>query len=291
MYSIQDDHYNYVDYRIYDLDDTYNNRKGHVHHRLEVSMAIEGEGHYWIEDKCYTIHPGDIFIIGNGISHGIYLTEGQNLKNMVFHFEPCFIWSGITDQMNRHYLDAFLNQTDDFQHKIDTSTYIYGDIKELMLKMSKEFKAKEMDHDLIIKSYLMTMLVLLNRNYAKYLDMEEDRMKQRINYRRFQEVIDYIHSCYNQNIRLSQLADMVHLESTYFSKLFKELNGLSPISYINHVRINKAMDIMKVDNQITLEEVSWQCGFKSYSNFKRIFKNIRNESPSFYRKRVDLGNR
>ena len=56
------------------------------------------------------------------------------------------------------------------------------------------------------------------------------------------EAIAYIDRHLSENIRLADLAAIAHVSPAYFSTLFKRLNGLSPIEYIVHKRIQLAVE-------------------------------------------------
>ncbi|WP_105616991.1 helix-turn-helix transcriptional regulator [Vallitalea okinawensis] len=282
MQCIEDIHHKYIDYHIYNLNDQYDNKAGHSHHRFEISLILQGEGTYQINGKMYEIQAGDIYIIGNDIQHGLHVKEGCSVKNMVFHFEPRFIWAGGLDQMNRNYLRTFIGQSKSFNHRLSPELPITKMLTNLLVQCSSEFERHQLDYDLLIKSTFMTILVWINRHYAESFEVDSKR-QSRVDYYRMNEVISYIHQHFMDAIRLDDLAALAHLEPSYFSKVFKEINGISPVSYINYVRIDKAIRMLR-DYHCTLEQVSWKCGFKSYSNFVKIFKKIRNETPSTYRR-------
>ena len=67
--------------------------------------------------------------------------------------------------------------------------------------------------------------------------------------------INYILENYNKPLKNDELANLTGLSTIYFRKLFTETYGISPIAYINKLRIKKAKDILKSDFE-SLTEVS-----------------------------------
>ena len=48
--------------------------------------------------------------------------------------------------------------------------------------------------------------------------------------------------------------------------------------YLNHIRINKAIDLIK-QGDLTMTEISSECGFDTIRNFNRVFKQITGSTP------------
>ena len=55
---------------------------------------------------------------------------------------------------------------------------------------------------------------------------------------------DYIHSNYMKDISLSDAAEYINLNPAYLGKLYRMETGDSFVHYINHVRIEKAKELL-----------------------------------------------
>lgn len=75
-----------------------------------------------------------------------------------------------------------------------------------------------------------------------------------------------------KNLRMDQLARMLHTNRTYISRIINEDYGCSFSDYINRKRIEYACSIMRSDNRITQEQVAEKSGFTQASSFSRAFK-------------------
>ena len=70
----------------------------------------------------------------------------------------------------------------------------------------------------------------------------------------------------------------------YFRKAFKQIIGISPLKYINSLRIHYATALM-YNPSLSIADIAQQTGFNDLNNFTRIFTSIHGMAPSVYRKR------
>tara|TARA_B100000609_G_C17095514_1_gene371652 strand:- start:51 stop:824 length:774 start_codon:yes stop_codon:yes gene_type:complete len=100
---------------------------------------------------------------------------------------------------------------------------------------------------------------------------------------RFEPVFAYIQHNLAKQIRLRDLAALVHLELTYFSHLFKNHTGLSPSQYIIRRRVHAAQ-MHLAESDLPLSEIALQTGFYDAYHLSRTFKKQLGLTPSTYRK-------
>jgi AraC-like DNA-binding protein len=109
--------------------------------------------------------------------------------------------------------------------------------------------------------------------------------------RRVKRVQNYIAQHFAEKVRLEDVAEMVGMTTTSFSRFFKLRTG-SPFSeYLIDVRIGHAARSL-IDSTMSVSEICYQCGFNNLSNFNRLFKQKKGYSPtefrSFYQKKKIL---
>ena len=100
--------------------------------------------------------------------------------------------------------------------------------------------------------------------------------------RRVQKVQAYIDAHYKESIRLADLADLAGMTPTAFSRFFKLRTGKSISDYIIDVRLGHASRML-VDSTTSIAEICYDCGFNNISNFNRIFKKKKGQSPKVFR--------
>lgn len=102
------------------------------------------------------------------------------------------------------------------------------------------------------------------------------------------QVKDYIDSNFFEELTLMSLAKKFNVESSYFSKVFRQETGDNLTSYIAKKRINKAKEYMK-DSKINLTEIAFMIGYDDYTYFNRVFRKMAGISPRDYRNELNAG--
>lgn len=86
------------------------------------------------------------------------------------------------------------------------------------------------------------------------------------------------------------LAEMVRrsgLSERTFKRRFRDATGLSPVAYVQRLRIEDAKRRLE-RTEASVDEVSWQVGYEEPAFFRRLFKRLTGLAPSAYRKRFRL---
>lgn len=78
----------------------------------------------------------------------------------------------------------------------------------------------------------------------------------------------------------AQAAEFMHMSEAYFSRYFKRMTGLTFSGYLNVLRVDKAVQILAAEPQITKAELMARCGFNTLRNFNRVFKEVTGYAPS-----------
>ena len=102
---------------------------------------------------------------------------------------------------------------------------------------------------------------------------------------RLRPVVEYIGEHYGEKIYIETLADMITVSPDYFTKMFKESIGKTPIDYINGIRVNHALALL-TESDISVNDISDMLGFSNPNYFHKIFKQYIDTSPLAYRKSV-----
>jgi transcriptional regulator GlxA family with amidase domain len=95
-------------------------------------------------------------------------------------------------------------------------------------------------------------------------------------------VCAYIESFYAEPIYVEQLATMVGLGKSAFSRLFRKSTGRTVPQFVNGVRVAHACRLL-VETDLTVSQISRDCGFVSPAHFQRQFREQQQCSPLHYR--------
>jgi AraC-like DNA-binding protein len=94
---------------------------------------------------------------------------------------------------------------------------------------------------------------------------------------------EYIRKHYSDKVTLNDMAKQFGFHPHYIIKMFNQRVGMSPIQYLQEIRLLKAMEFLEQTN-MTVTEISESIGLTT-SYFSRLFHERKGESPSQYRKK------
>ena len=93
--------------------------------------------------------------------------------------------------------------------------------------------------------------------------------------------LEYIENHLQDSFAIDILSTLCHMNISMFRRKFKSFTGMSPLKYINLLRIEKAKEMLKSE-LYTQTEIAESCGFNTTSYFVKIFKSITGNSPGKY---------
>jgi YesN/AraC family two-component response regulator len=97
--------------------------------------------------------------------------------------------------------------------------------------------------------------------------------------------IKYINEHFTEDIALKKLADIEHYNISYYSEWFKNKMNVSPIEYIQNLRVKKAKELL-LNTNLTILQISQIVGYEHNSSFTRVFKYLENISPTEFRRKI-----
>lgn len=252
----------------------------HIHHTLELSMVVSGNGEYRAGDLVYPVSAGDIVLFNNIESHAMWNTGTEPLLNVALEFEPRFIWSDPLYSFDQAFLAMFFTRNEHFRHKLDRDNPAFDSIQHQFREIRQEFIAQLPRYEVVIKVKLLAILA----NMLRYYDMTKtDETSLSVSRRQeMEEMLAYIATHYADPLSLKGLAERMHLHPAHFSRVFHTVNGISPKEYIIRVRVTAATQMLNTTDADVLE-IAQACGFNNLSNFYTAFKRITGKSPAQYR--------
>lgn len=96
-------------------------------------------------------------------------------------------------------------------------------------------------------------------------------------------VYEYVLKNFRQRINLKDVADLLDLTPTSFNRYFTMKNNKSFSKFVAEIRIKHACKLLPETND-SVEQVCYECGFNTLSNFNKQFKEIMQQKPMQYKK-------
>ncbi|WP_199613946.1 response regulator transcription factor [Paenibacillus alkalitolerans] len=97
------------------------------------------------------------------------------------------------------------------------------------------------------------------------------------------QVIHFIESNRAYDISSAEAADRIHLNPSYFSKLFKQTKGMTFTDYVTAIRMKEAARLLE-NTSLRVTEIAERLGFTDSAYFTNTFKKATGQTPSNYRK-------
>ena len=252
----------------------------HCHDGYEVLMMKRGNVGMQIEDRTITLQPGDIVLIPPYVFHFACQQSSDTYCRVVLNMKETVIQSLIArDESYRHIIDVFY-QTPDYHIHVNGST-----LRQLIdiacaLEAASGSKADAYGANILSKSLLSIILVILNRQAASSVAPILPQTQAPSMPKVVTDVIHYVDQNLAGDLSVSGIAESVHLNSVYLTRLFRQYSGLSLQQYIIEKRLAEAKRMLRNGQSPT--DVCYACGFNNYSNFSRTFTNHVKISPRQY---------
>lgn len=100
-------------------------------------------------------------------------------------------------------------------------------------------------------------------------------------------VIQYMLEHYKENIKVTDLAKLVAINVDYLSTVFGKKTGLTPIAYLQNIRIEQAKRLL-LHAKLSVEEIAFQTGFADDAYFIKVFKRLVGQTPSSFRRENNI---
>lgn len=248
----------------------------HWHEECEICKISAGHLKITINNQTYNGKTGDIFFVNSGELHSA-IPQDCTYECFVFdlHFllkersaANGFIYSLLYGQKCMVNALSFAS----------TALYIQSMVNELFFNIAKQEKGFE----LRVFGCLNYIIGALERENLIIENPAPASNTGKVN--KTKTAISYIQRCYNRNVSLDDLSQLLEMKPPSIVRLFKETIGKTPIEYLNAYRINVACEQIKyLDKQIT--QIALDCGFTDLSYFTKVFKKYMGITPSKYLKR------
>ncbi len=216
-----------------------------------LHYVVSGEGILIKNNKTYTVKSSQCFIIRTG-EIAYYRADNDNPWT--------YIWLGFTTHIP-------LPLTMACEDVINGKKY-----KNVFLPLM-DYKSKDKAISSLLCSKCWELFFLMNQD-----DTSVD------NKHLFTRAKNYIDNKYMEDISVTDIASMMYMDRTAFSKGFSQKYGVSPREYLCSCRLTSSAEMLENTN-LPISEIAIDCGYKDYPNFSKMFKRKYGISPREYRKK------
>ena len=254
----------------------------HFHNYLEVGYCYEGTGELVLGETSYRFSGEEFTVIPSNYPHTTNSDPGT-ISRWEYLFidvegilEALYHGMGNTKRMN-HMLHR-INSRAIFQ-KAEQNPKIAAIIRNLLqiMRNTEEFYMDE------AKGVVVELLVNVTRENGDGKKPLELNGRTTIPIMR---AMDYITDHFMEPLKIEELAKRCHISETHFRRVFSEYMNMSPLEYINLVRVQTACNYLENTDE-SMADIANKCGFTTPSTFNRNFKRVTGISPSEWRRRPE----
>lgn len=250
----------------------------HYHDAQEINLIIGGTGFYIVNGERYEFGAGDIIMLNSNDLHCAY--ETRDLVMLVVMFDAAWFYSNL--QFDPKLLAPFTELGLNFSNKLDSTHEKAQMFRELLLDMQQEHDAAQLSFGTVVYAKLLCFLSYLNRYLRQESLPGSKSAVSEGHLEKIRTVLDAIHERYAYAWTLEELAGLAYISPSHFSSLFVSIVGMSPIEYLIRLRLDKACHMLKNSNE-KIVDIAMECGFKTLSNFNRLFKRNIGMEPRRFR--------
>lgn len=245
----------------------------HEHNYFQLIAMTSGQAKVVIEDREYNANKNQLFLLSPQIPHAIWtdVDSDEPLKLLDIKFS-------IEDRM----LFADLRKVPECFELIDFLWF-----QQYFEKIVHESETRRMHYYDLINSFLEIVLIQIMREQIG--DDEEEPgivpITENLGSHRgvnVDELLMYVRANYATILSLDDLSRLAKVNKTTLISIFKESFGMTPIRYINQMRMQKAKELLTNTN-LSITEIAELIGFQSIHYFSRYFRSKEDCSPLEYR--------
>lgn len=234
-----------------------------------IHIIESGTGSFQCRGKQYTLEAGDSF----------FIFPGELVRYEASEHDPwCYRWVSLQGNLASDLLTKMQITPDEPILRTEQA-------EPLIYLYKQAYNCLQLGEDTCdLEAAAIARLIL-----AAYMKQQPNRMQQvatdhhSIARAQIEHAVRYMSLQYYQPINIDQLAAELGYHRTHFSKIFKELIGVSPYQFLTEVRMKQAARLLH--EMLTIQEIASSVGYQDPLYFSKQFKKYYGISPSEYRKK------
>jgi len=237
----------------------------HFHEYYVIGFIEGGRRHLWCRDQEYDLSRGDLILFNPRDTHRCAPISGEILDYRAVNIPQDAMDRAVRDIAGSQYTARF-TQPVVFQSEITQSlAALYNSIVDQAPRLEKE------------EAFYLLLEQILTEYSRPCGEAEKDAPDGKISM-----ICDYLETHYDENVALSDLAEMAELSRSWLLHLFTRQTGVSPYRYLQSLRVQKAKELL--EQGVAPVDAAAAAGFSDQSHFSRFFKDFIGLTPKQYQR-------
>lgn len=183
-----------------------------------------------------------------------------------------------TSLMESRLPQNFMSERFSKSFAIKLNPFHSSDIRALLRKMLFEQASKDELSEFALTIYVQEFLYILTKAQSTIHIQDANSI-------RAEKIKSYIDSFYYELLTSHDIAAKLGISARYVNSIFKEQFKVTPLQYLNQVRISIAQKML-AETEKEIVSICFEVGYDSLSTFYRAFKNSTQLSPNKYRQSI-----
>lgn len=241
-----------------------------------VIWVVAGRGHAETQGVAQEVSAGDLLVFEPGHPHSYVSDRQEPWEIFWFHF----IGTRAGD-----YIEALRDYARPFARiGLDTSLReafddLIIEVSEMSGVLSRSYPRLNILCGQMIAAILGRMLHMLQ--HAQTASVDTNASFDTVKIRR------YINRHLTDQLTLDELAGVMDLSVTHFSRLFRQQFDVSPMHYVIQQRMARAATMLS-GTRAPVKQIAYLVGYEDPYHFSRLFKKHIGHAPAQWRKRIGL---
>ena len=248
----------------------------HFHPEFEINFIQNGEGvRRVVGDHMCEIRDLELVMVGPNLIHAweTHHCTNDNIHEITIQFhEDLFDKNLLSRRIFKPIKDMFIRSGNGILFSYETTMRLMPRIKSLS-------KIDSMDYFLELISILHDLANSRNQQLLSTYVSQYDNFE---NSKKIKKVYEYIQENFERKLSLAEISDIVNMSPVSFNRFIKKRTGKTFVEYTNDTRISYATRWL-IETDLSISEIGYKCGFNNIANFNRVFKKVKNTTPSDFR--------
>lgn len=252
----------------------------HYQHYFQVYYVVKGYITHTTEFGNINLGYGDLCIIPPDFKHSI------NVNTANTEFYSCSFSADFVDQILLNQagtgglLSGLFNSGEVVLLKsIPAQPQLH--LQNLMNFLLYEYETTPINVDYAIKNCLASIFCML----SALLQSQEPIITDPADKYSILHCINYVKNNYDKPLTLQDMVKLSHMQKKDFCARFKNFSGHTFNDYLNKIRIEKALELLKdTQSKIPFTRIAVMCGYENYITFYRNFIKHTGITPAEYLK-------
>ena len=250
-----------------------NMKISHFHEHYEILYISKSHRTLHANNKLYTLHDNAIALIPPKLQHRAESPQNVHQERCLINFTKEFI-GDIAETLESDIFQCFSHENPVKVGRDTQIAVIKNILNDLHIVHTQYNGAYRQDMLRLHLCRLLEECSQLDNANPTNINSISDRMI---------DIINHIDLNYDREITLDTLEAEFNVDKFLISRNFHEYKGITFNKYLNKVRIDNAIKLLKNTNHSILD-ISLSCGFNNVSHFSKIFRSLTGKSPMQYRK-------